>query len=202
MTILWSITKLGKSVRRVIWEGFLVLPGTSYKGLSQRGIHPREGVHHLFLKGDKFHSDQPVSHWQQLVCPISPLLLNGFQSSLISLESYFQGESNAVCYEGRGLLFMENVGNYRNCATRIILKLFGVRPIRTYPFWTSPHMLRVFSSRFPSLEVIFSVDFRPKHGFHQQYCKGLRYLDSGKDQQDEVGLRSGCGGCKRRGLQF
>src|SRR5258708_1505293 len=109
---------------------------------------------------------QPVSHWQQLVCPISPPLLNGFQSSLISLESYFQGESNAVCYEGQGLLLMENVGNYRNCATRIILELFDVYPIRTYPFWTFPFTLRVFSSHFPSLEVIFGVDFRHKHGFH------------------------------------
>src|SRR5260221_13436630 len=77
-----------------------------------------------------------------LVCPISPPLLNGFQSSLISLESYFQGESNAVCYEGRGLLFMENVGNYRNCATRIILEPFGVYPIRIYPFWTFPFTIK------------------------------------------------------------
>src|SRR5260370_42693783 len=101
-----------------------------------------------------------------LVCPISPPLLNGFQSSLISLESYFQGESNAVCYEGRGLLFMENVGNYRNCATRIILEPFGVYPIRTYPFWTLPLTLRVFFSYSSSLGVIFGVDFRQKHGFH------------------------------------
>jgi len=134
MTILWSITKLGKSVRRVTWEGSLALSRTSYKGLSQRGIHLGQGAHHSVLKEDKFHSNQPVSHWQQLVCPISPPLLNGFQSSLISLESYFQGESNAVCYEGQGLLLMENVGNYRNCATRIILELFDVYPIRTYPF--------------------------------------------------------------------
>src|SRR5258707_14810788 len=101
-----------------------------------------------------------------LVCPISPPLLNGFQSSLISLESYFQGESNAVCYEGQGLLLMENVGNYRNCATWIILETIGVYPIRTYPFWTFPLTLRVFSSHFSSLEVIFGVDFRQKHRFH------------------------------------
>jgi len=96
MIILWSITKLGKSVCRVIRNGSLALSGTSYKGLSQHGIHLSPWDHCLFLKEDKFHSNQPVSHWQQLVCPRSPLLLNEFQSSLISLESYFQGESNAV----------------------------------------------------------------------------------------------------------
>src|SRR5258707_1969182 len=85
-----------------------------------------------FQKETSFTQNQPASHWPSLVCFISPPLLNGFQSSLILLESYFQGESNAVCYEGRGLLFMENVGNYRNCATRIILEPFGVYPIRTY----------------------------------------------------------------------
>ena len=69
MTILWSITKLGKSVHRVIWDGPLALSGTSYKGLSQHGIHPSSGAHHLFLKEDKFHSNWLVSHWQQLVCP-------------------------------------------------------------------------------------------------------------------------------------
>src|SRR5260221_1387365 len=78
--------------------------------------------------------NQLPSHWPSLVCPISPPLLNGFQSSLILLESYFQGESNAICYKGRGLLFMENVGNYRNCATWIILETIGVYPIWTYPF--------------------------------------------------------------------
>ncbi len=166
MTILWSITKLGKSVCRVIQDGSLALSGTSYKGLSQRGIHPSLGVHHSFLKRDKFHSNQLVSHWQQLVCPISLPLLNGFQSSLILLESYFQGESNTVCYEGQGLLLMEYVGNYQNCTTWIILELFGVYPIRTYPFWTFPFMLGVFSSHSSSLEVIFGVDFRQKHGFH------------------------------------
>src|SRR5258707_405934 len=109
MTIFWSITKLGRSVRRVIREGSLALFRTSYKGLSQRGIHPSSGVHHLFLKETSFTQNQLASHWPSLVCPISPPLLNGFQSSLISLESYFQGESNAVCYEGRGLLFMETL---------------------------------------------------------------------------------------------
>ena len=57
MTIFWSITKLGRSVRRVIREGSLALFRTSYKELSQRGIHPSSGVHHLFLKRDKFHSE-------------------------------------------------------------------------------------------------------------------------------------------------
>ncbi len=57
MTILWSITKLGKSVCRVIQDGSLALSGTSYKGLSQHGIHLSSGAHHLFLKEDKFHSN-------------------------------------------------------------------------------------------------------------------------------------------------
>ena len=57
MIISWSITKLGKSVCRVIRDGSLALSGTSYKGLSQRGIHPSSWDHHLFLKEDKFHSD-------------------------------------------------------------------------------------------------------------------------------------------------
>ncbi len=37
MTILWSITKLGKSVCRVIWDGSLALSGMLYEGLSQQG---------------------------------------------------------------------------------------------------------------------------------------------------------------------
>src|SRR5258708_23496673 len=166
MIISWSITKLGKSVPRVIRDGSLALSGTSYKGFSQCGIHPSSWDHCLFLKEDKFHSNQPVSHWQQLVCPRSPLLLNEFQSSLILLESYFQGESNTICYEGQGLLLMENIGNYRNCATQIILELFGVYPIRTYPFWTFPLTLTVFSSHSSSLEAVFGLDFGQKHRFH------------------------------------
>src|SRR5258708_6943328 len=126
MTIFWSITKLGRSVRRMIREGSLALFRTSYKELSQRGINPSLGVHHLFLKETSFTQNQLASHWPSLVCFISPPLLNGFQSSLISLESYCQGESNAVCYEGQGLLLLENVGNYRNCATWIILEPFGI----------------------------------------------------------------------------
>src|SRR5258707_15388383 len=79
-----------------------------------------------FQKETSFTQNQPASHWPSLVCFISPPLLNGFQSSLISLESYCQGESNAVCYEGQGLLLLENVGNYRNCTTWIILEPFGI----------------------------------------------------------------------------
>ncbi len=57
MTILWSITKLGKSVHRVTWEELLALSRTSYKGLSQRGIYLSSGAHHLFVKEEKFHSN-------------------------------------------------------------------------------------------------------------------------------------------------
>src|SRR6266446_4390894 len=56
-TIFWSITKLGRSVRRMIREGLLALSRTSYKELTRCGIHPSLGVHHLFLKRDKFHSE-------------------------------------------------------------------------------------------------------------------------------------------------
>jgi hypothetical protein len=57
MTILWSITKLGKSVRRVIRKGSLALFRTSYKELSQHGSHPESGAHHSVLKEDKFYSE-------------------------------------------------------------------------------------------------------------------------------------------------
>ncbi len=72
--------------------------------------------------------------WHCLECHMSGLvivesiclLLYGFQSNLISLESYFRGESNSVCYEKWGFLLMENIGNYRNCATRIIPEILVV----------------------------------------------------------------------------
>src|SRR5260221_2301310 len=104
----------------------LALSGTSYKWLSHRGIHPSSGPIIQFLKKTSFVQDSRISYWLQLVCPISHLLLYGFQLNLVSLESYSRGESNAVCYEGRGLLLMENVGNYRNCATRIILEILVI----------------------------------------------------------------------------
>src|SRR5260221_2284752 len=150
----------------MIREGSLALFRTSYKELSQRGINPSLGVHHLFLKRDKFHSES-AGFTLAITCllHISPSSY-GFQASLIPLDSYLQGESNAICYEGQGLLLMENVGNYRNCATRIILETIGVYPIRTYPFWTLPLTLGVFFLHFPLLGVIFGVDFRQKHGFH------------------------------------
>src|SRR5258705_3563895 len=117
-------------------ERLLALSGTSYKWLSHCGVRPSSGPIILFQKKTSFVQDSRISYWLQLVCPISPLLLYGFQSNLVSPESYFRGESNAVCYEGRGLLLMENFGNYRNCATRIILELFGACQIRTPPIWT------------------------------------------------------------------
>jgi len=98
----------------------LALSGTSYKWLGHRWIHPSSGP---IIQFPSFAQDSRISYWLQLVWPISPLLLYGFQSNLVSLERYFRGESNALCYEGRGLLLMENVGNYRNCATRIILEI-------------------------------------------------------------------------------
>src|SRR5260370_13668238 len=104
-------------------ERVLALSGTSYKWLSHCGVRPSSGPIILFQKKTSFVQDSWISYWLQLVCPISPLLLHRFQSNLISLESYFRGKSNAICYEGRGLLLTENVGNYRNCATWIILEI-------------------------------------------------------------------------------
>src|SRR5258705_10409577 len=101
----------------------LALSGTSYKWLSHHGVHPSSGP---IIQFPSFAQDSRISYRLQLVWPISPLLLYGFQSNLVSLERYFQGESNALCYEERGLLLMENVGNYRNCATRIIPEILVV----------------------------------------------------------------------------
>src|SRR6266436_6158269 len=116
-------------------ERLLALSGTLYKWLSHHGVHPSSGP---IIQFPSFAQDSQISYRLQLVWPISPLLLYGFQSNLVSLERYFRGESNAVCYEGRGLLLMENVGNSRNCATRIILEIFGVCQIRILPIWTFP----------------------------------------------------------------
>src|SRR6266436_4082732 len=101
----------------------LALSGTSYKWLGHRWIHPSSGP---IIQFPSFAQDSWISYWLQLVWPISPLLLYGFQSNLVSLERHFRGESNALCYEERGLLLMENVGNYRNCATRIIPEILVV----------------------------------------------------------------------------
>ena len=101
----------------------MALSGTFYKLFSHRGVHPSSGP---IIQFPSFAQDSRISYRLQLVWPISLLLLYGFQSNLVSLERYFQVESNAVCYEGRGLLLMENVGNYRNCATRIIPEILVV----------------------------------------------------------------------------
>src|SRR5258708_1995749 len=104
-------------------ERSLALSGTFYKWFSHRGVHPSSGP---IIQFPSFVQDIRTSYWLQLVWYIYPLLVYGLQSRLVSLERYFQGESNAVCYEGRGLLLMENVGNYRNCATRIIPEILVV----------------------------------------------------------------------------
>src|SRR5258708_35621364 len=96
----WLITGFGKVCAPGVWERLLALSGTSYKWLSQHGVHPSLGVHHLFQMGTSFAQDSWVSYWLQLVSLITPLLPYGFQSNLVLLESYFRGESNAVCYEG------------------------------------------------------------------------------------------------------
>src|SRR5260221_6293798 len=135
----------------------LALSGTSYKWLSHRGIHASSGPSFNSQKKTSFVQDSQISYWLQLVCPISPLLLYGFQSNLVSLESYFRGKSNAICYEGRGLLLMENVGNYRNCATRIILEIFGACQIRIPPIWTYPLLHKTFSFSLAPIWVRFGL---------------------------------------------
>src|SRR5260221_3872417 len=120
----------------------LALSGTSYKWLSHHGVHPSSGP---IIQFPSFAQDSRISYRLQLVWPISPLLLYGFQSNLVSLERYFQGESNAVCYEGRGLPLMENVGNYRNCATRIIPEILVVIKSGFLLSGRSPLLPRTFS---------------------------------------------------------
>src|SRR5260221_13375972 len=88
-------------------ERLLALSGTSHKWLSHCGVRPSSGPIILFQKKTSFFQDSWISYWLQLVCPISPLLLYRFQSNLVSLESHFRGESNAICYEGQGLLLMK-----------------------------------------------------------------------------------------------
>src|SRR5258706_7838617 len=133
----------------------LALSGTSYKWLSHRGIHPSSGPIIQFLKKTSFVQDSWISYWLQLVCSISPFLLYGFQSNLVSLESYFQGESNAVCCKGRGLLLMENVGNYRNCATRIILEILVTIIAGFLLSGRSPLLPRAFSFSLAPIWVRF-----------------------------------------------
>ncbi len=160
---------------RVIWRGFWHCLERRTSGLviveSVRVLGPSFNSQ----KKTSFVQDSQISYWLQLVCPISPLLLYGFQSNLVSLERYFRGESNAVCYEGRGLLLMENVGNYRNCATRIILEILvtiksgfllsGHSPLlpRTFSFSLAPIWVRfgsfwgrnmTFTSRIPRVWVL------------------------------------------------
>src|SRR5258707_12548092 len=117
---IWKVCAQGSLGR------LLALSGTSYKWLSHCGVCPSSGPIIQFLKKTSFVQDSQISYWLQLVCSISHLLLYGFQSNLVSLESYYRGESNSVCYEGRGSLFMINVGNYRNCSTRIILEILVI----------------------------------------------------------------------------
>src|SRR5258708_23228560 len=50
----WLITGFGKVCAPGVWERLLALSGTSYKWLSQHGVHPSLGVHHSFANGDKF----------------------------------------------------------------------------------------------------------------------------------------------------
>src|SRR5258707_9343560 len=97
---IWKVCALGDL------ERLLALSGTSYKWLSHRGVHPSSGP---IIQFPSFAQDSRISYRLQLVWPISPLLLYRFQSNLVSLERYFRGESNALCYEERGLLLMENV---------------------------------------------------------------------------------------------
>src|SRR5258705_5568728 len=67
-------------------ERLLALSGTLYKWLSHHGVHPSSGP---IIQFPSFAQDSRISYRLQLVWPISPLLLYGFQSNLVSLERYF-----------------------------------------------------------------------------------------------------------------
>src|SRR5258708_8093010 len=152
----WIFTRFGKSVHRVIWRGFWHCLERRTSGLVI--VEPIRVLGPSFnsQKKTSFVQDSRISYWVQLVCPISALLLYGFQSNLVSPESYSRGESNAICYEGRGLLLMENVGNYRNCATRIILEIL-VTIIKSGFLLSghSPLLPRMFSFSLAPIWVIF-----------------------------------------------
>src|SRR5260221_12515852 len=143
-------------------ERSLALSGALYKWLSHHGVHPSSGP---IIQFPSFAQDSRISYRLQLVLPISPLLLYGFKSNLVSLERYFQGESNAVCYEGRGLLLMENVGNYRNCATRIIPEYWRLSNPDSSFLDVSPSaqdFLLKFGTGFGEIWVFFDK----KYNFH------------------------------------
>src|SRR5258705_7721917 len=92
-------TGFGKSVHRAVWRG---LWHCLERCTSDLVIMESIRVLAPIIQFPSFAQDSRISYRLQLVWPISPLLLYGFQSNLVSLERYFQGESNAVCYEGRG----------------------------------------------------------------------------------------------------
>src|SRR5258708_18256679 len=98
-----KFTGFGKSVCRAVWEGLWHCLECCISGLviveSIRVLGPSFNSQ----KKTSFVQDSCISYCLQLVCPISPLLLYQFHSHSVSPESYFRGESSAVCYEGRGL---------------------------------------------------------------------------------------------------
>src|SRR5258708_19907757 len=65
----------------------LALSGTSYKWLSHHGVHPSSGP---IIQFTSFAQDSQISYRLQLVWPISPLLLYGFQSNWYRWKGIFE----------------------------------------------------------------------------------------------------------------
>src|SRR5260221_2738389 len=78
---------------------------------------------------------------------ISPLPLHRFTSNLVPTESPYQGESSDVCYEIRGRVSIEDVGDYRNGTLRIKFKI--LLPSKLGPL--SPGYFPSLDQRPPSI---------------------------------------------------
>src|SRR5258708_15955171 len=89
-------TGFGKSVGRVIWGGFWHCLERRTSVLVIEECIRVLGPSYNSQKKTSFVQDSRISYWLQLVWPRSPLLLYGFQSNLVLLECYFQGESSTI----------------------------------------------------------------------------------------------------------
>src|SRR5258708_35554487 len=65
-------------------------------GLVSMGSIQVQGLIIQFQKRTGFAQDSWISYLLQLLCLRTPLLPFGYQSNVVSLESYFKGESNTI----------------------------------------------------------------------------------------------------------
>ena len=138
MITTWIFTRFGKSVHRVVWRGFWHCLECCTSGLVIMESIWILGPSFNSQKKTSFVQDSQISYWLQL-------------------ESYFWGESSAICYKGWGSLFMENenVGNYQNCATQIILEILVTIISRFLLSGCSPLLPRTFSFSLALIWVRF-----------------------------------------------